>query len=84
MTNGEVPAPTPRASTLILCAAAAVMVIVAIVGEPSANSPLSVVALLVGLIPWALIAGGVRVPLWAFITVAITLARSQHDAICQR
>ncbi len=73
MTNGEVPAPTPRASTLILCAAAAVMVIVAIVGEPSASSPLSVVALLVGLIPWALIAGGVRVPLWAFIAVAITV-----------
>jgi signal transduction histidine kinase len=74
MTNGEVPAPTPRANTLILCALAAVMVIVAIIGEPGANSPLSVIALLVGLIPWALIAGGVRVPLPAFIAVAIAVA----------
>ncbi|MGI9030054.1 MAG: sensor histidine kinase [Ilumatobacteraceae bacterium] len=49
-------------TTLLLSAAAVAMALVAIFGEEGSFTALTVVAALAGLVPWALVAGGVSVP----------------------
>ncbi len=58
-------------TTLLLSVAAVAVALVAIFGEDGAFTPLTVTCALLGLVPWALVAGGVRVPSWLFLALAV-------------
>ena len=56
-----------RAPTTILLALAAIgAALIAMFGEDDSFTTLSMVSALAGLVPWALLAGGVRIPTWLF------------------
>lgn len=57
-------------TTVLLSLAAVVAAIVTMFGEDGAFAPLTVTCALVGLLPWALIAGGVRLAPWLFLVLA--------------
>lgn len=58
---------------MLLAVAAATMTLVAIFGEPASLTALTVTASLAGLVPWALLIGGVRVPLTLFAAIAVAV-----------
>jgi signal transduction histidine kinase len=67
--------PTQRFTTpVVLSIAAVAMALVAMIGQPGSVDAVTVAALAVGLLPWALVAGGVRVPLFLFVGVSIAVA----------
>ena len=59
----------PKSPVLALTATA--MALVAMFGDRGSFTVLTTTAAIVGLIPWALAAGGVQVPLWAFAVVVL-------------
>ncbi|MEJ7725022.1 MAG: histidine kinase [Ilumatobacteraceae bacterium] len=71
-------APAVRSSrelptTVIVAIAAVAMTLVAIFGHGERFTPLTVTASLAGLVPWALLVGGVRVPPLLFACIAIVV-----------
>lgn len=67
--------PDERVSaTLVMAGAAVAAALVAMFGERGAFSPLTVAAALAGLVPWALVAGGVRLPPAAFAAMGLAPA----------
>jgi signal transduction histidine kinase len=63
--------PVRVSTTLLMSLAAVAMAVVAMLGEDGAFTPLTVTMALVGLVPWALVAGGVRLPPWLFLLLAV-------------
>jgi signal transduction histidine kinase len=61
-------------TTVVLAAAAVVAALIAMFAEPEAFGPLTVGAALLGLVPWAVVAGGVRVPVPLFAAITLSLA----------
>lgn len=61
-------------TTLVLSLAAIGAALVAMFGEDDSFTALTVAAALAGLVPWALIAGGVRVPVSLFAAVTLACA----------
>jgi len=62
----------PRVPTTVLLSVAAVgTALVAVFGESGAFTSVGVVSALAGLVPWALVAGGVRVPPLAFAALGL-------------
>jgi signal transduction histidine kinase len=62
---------TGLSTTLVLSVAAVAVALVAMFGEEGAFTPLTVTCALLGLVPWALVAGGVRVTSWLFLLLAV-------------
>jgi signal transduction histidine kinase len=58
-------------TTLLMSLAAVAVALVAIFGERDARTWLTVTGALVGLVPWALTAGGVRLAPWLFLLLAV-------------
>lgn len=58
-------------TTLLLAVASVAAAVIAVTGEEGAFTPLTVACALAGLVPWALVAGGVRLPPWAFALLAV-------------
>jgi len=61
-------------TTLVLSLAAIAAALVAIFGSDDSFTPVTVAAALAGLVPWALVAGGVRVPVPVFAALALACA----------
>lgn len=61
-------------TTLVLSLAAVAAALVAIFGSDDSFTPLTVGAALAGLVPWALVAGGVRVPVPVFAIMTLACA----------
>ena len=53
-------------TTLVLALAAVIAAVLPLTGEEGGFAPHTVVGALLGLVPWALVAGGVRVAPWLF------------------
>jgi signal transduction histidine kinase len=62
---------TGLSTTLLLSLAAVAAALLTLTGEEGAFQPLTLVGALAGLVPWALVAGGVRVPPWLFLVLAV-------------
>ena len=58
-------------TTLLMSLAAVGVAVLAMVAEANAFTPTNVIAALAGLVPWALVAGGVDVPPWLFTAIAV-------------
>jgi signal transduction histidine kinase len=58
-------------TTMVLAVAAVGTALIAIFGEDDSFSALTVIGALAGLVPWALLAGGVRIPTWLFAVAGI-------------
>ena len=80
MTDGAADAersvePAHRVPTTILLALAAVgTALIAMFGEDDSFTALTAVSALAGLVPWALLAGGVRIPTWLFAVLGLAAA----------
>ena len=67
--------PALRVPTTILLALAAVgTALIAMFGEDDSFTALTAVSALAGLVPWALLAGGVRIPTWLFAVLGLAAA----------
>ena len=67
--------PALRVPTTILLALAAVgTALIAMFGEDDSFTALTAASALAGLVPWALLAGGVRIPTWLFAVLGLAAA----------
>lgn len=73
MTEAVPDAQSPKglSTTLLMSLGALAVAVLALVAEPDEFDATTVVCALVGLVPWALVTGGVRVPAWLFTLLAV-------------
>ncbi len=58
-------------TTLVMAIAAVIAALLTLTGEEGAFAPLTLACALLGLVPWALVAGGVRLRPWLFLVLAV-------------
>jgi signal transduction histidine kinase len=64
--------PTGLSTTLLMAGAGMGASLLPLIGERNSFTWLTAVCSLVGLVPWALVAGGVRVPSWLFASIGVS------------
>src|SRR5215207_8954133 len=63
--------PADASTTLLLALAAVGAALLSIFGEQAGLQATTIICALLGLVPWALVAGGVRLSPWAFAVLAV-------------